>query len=476
MQHYLNYIDGQWRDSSRQLTVMNPSTGEPYATIAQAGIEDANLAMTSARRCVNQGLLTDLRPAQRLTWMLKAAEEIRKITEEAALVLCLENGKNLNTARDEFIEAARYFEYYAGIADKIEGISVPLGKDYINFTQYQPMGVSVQIVPWNFPVSICARSLAPALAAGNAVVVKSPEISPIAMTLLFKAIEKAGFPQGAVHLLCGKGSEIGTHLVKHSETNQIVFTGSVPTGQRILKDAAERATPSVMELGGKSAAIALADVDLDTLLSSVKSGIFYNAGQVCSAMSRLLVHHSRYEEVKKAVVDLAQGLSIGTGEDNPDLTSVVSKNQQQQILQMIESARKEGAAILTGGNAPDLNGYFVSPTIIEASHEMSITQQEVFGPVLVIMPFNDEEQAIEMANGTDFGLVAGVFGEGLSQTLRVANKLIAGQIFINEWFAGGVETPFGGVGLSGFGREKGQEAIYSYVQTRNIGIRLRHNT
>ncbi|MGP4973050.1 aldehyde dehydrogenase family protein [Psychrobacter alimentarius] len=476
MQHYLNYIDNQWRDSSRQLTIMNPSTGEAYATIAQADIEDANLAMTSARRCVNQGLLTDVRPAQRLTWMLKAAEEIRKITEEAALVLCLENGKNLNTARDEFIEAARYFEYYAGIADKIEGISVPLGKDYINFTQYQPMGVSVQIVPWNFPVSICARSLAPALAAGNAVVVKSPEISPIAMTLLFKAIEKAGFPQGAVHLLCGKGSEIGTHLVKHSETNQIVFTGSVPTGQRILKDAAERATPSVMELGGKSAAIALADVDLDTLLISVKSGIFYNAGQVCSAMSRLLVHHSRYEEVKNAVVDLAQSLSIGVGEDNLDLTPVVSKNQQQQILQMIESARQEGAAILTGGNAPDLNGYFVSPTIIEASHEMSIAQQEVFGPVLVIMPFNDEEQAIEMANGTDFGLVAGVFGEGLSQTLRVANKLIAGQIFINEWFAGGIETPFGGVGLSGFGREKGQEAIYSYVQTRNIGIRLRHNT
>ncbi|AMT97594.1 MULTISPECIES: aldehyde dehydrogenase family protein [Psychrobacter] len=476
MQHYLNYIDNQWRDSSRQLTIMNPSTGEAYATIAQADIEDANLAMTSARRCVNQGLLTDVRPAQRLTWMLKAAEEIRKITEEAALVLCLENGKNLNTARDEFIEAARYFEYYAGIADKIEGISVPLGKDYINFTQYQPMGVSVQIVPWNFPVSICARSLAPALAAGNAVVVKSPEISPIAMTLLFKAIDKAGFPQGAVHLLCGKGSEIGTHLVKHSETDQIVFTGSVPTGQRILKDAAERATPSVMELGGKSAAIALADVDLDTLLSSVKSGIFYNAGQVCSAMSRLLVHHSRYEEVKKAVVDLAQGLSIGIGEYNPDLTPVVSKNQQQQILQMIESARQEGAAILTGGNAPDLDGYFVSPTIIEASHEMSIAQQEVFGPVLVIMPFNDEEQAIEMANGTDFGLVAGVFGEGLSQTLRVANKLIAGQIFINEWFAGGIETPFGGVGLSGFGREKGQEAIYSYVQTRNIGIRLRHNT
>lgn len=475
MQHYLNYIDGQWRDSSRQLEVMNPASGEAYATIAQASIEDADLAMAAARRCVSKGLLSDVRPAQRVTWMLKAAEEIRKITEDAALVLCLENGKNLDTARDELIESARYFEYYAGVADKIEGISVPLGKDYINFTQYIPMGVSVQIVPWNFPVSICARSLAPALAAGNAVVVKSPEISPLAMTLLFKAIEKAGFPQGSLNLLCGKGSEVGSHLVKHSEVNQIVFTGSVPTGQRILIDAADRATPSVMELGGKSAAIALEDVDLDTLLSSVKLGIFYNSGQVCSAMSRLLVHRSRYEEVKKAVVALAQSLEIGNGEDNSALTPLASKNQQQQVLSMIEAARQEGATVLTGGEAPDLSGYFVAPTIIEASQDMSITQQEVFGPVLVMMPFDDEDQAVEMANGTDFGLVAGVFGESLSQTMRVANKLIAGQVFINEWFAGGVETPFGGVGLSGFGREKGQEAIYSYVQTRNIGIRLNHS-
>lgn len=475
MQHYLNFIDAKWQDSDSHLTVMNPATDEAYATIAQASIEDADLAMAAARRCVDEGLLIDIRPAERLTWMLKAAEEIRKISEEAALLLCLENGKSLDTARDEFIEAARYFEYYAGITDKIEGTSIPLGKDYINFTQYIPMGVSVQIVPWNFPVSICARSLAPALAAGNAVVVKSPEISPLAMTLLFKAIERAGFPKGAVNLLCGKGSEVGSHLVKHSQTSQIVFTGSVPTGQRILRDAAERATPSVMELGGKSAAIALADADLDNLLNSIKVGIFYNAGQVCSAMSRLLVHRSRYDEVKNAVIDLAENLSIGNGEDNPDLTPLVSKNQQQQVLQIIEAARQEGAVILTGGDAPDLNGYFVKPTIIEASHNMAIAQQEVFGPVLVIMPFDDEDEAVAMANGTDFGLVAGVFGESLNQTLRVANRLVAGQVFINEWFAGGIETPFGGVGLSGFGREKGQEAIYSYVQTRNIGIRLHHH-
>ena len=474
MQHYLNYVDGQWQDSSRQLTVMNPGTAQAYATIAQASIEDADAAMAAARHCVNSGALSDVRPAQRTTWLLKAAEAIREITDEAAMVLCLENGKNFETAREEFVEAARYFEYYAGMADKIEGVSVPLGKDYIDFTQYIPMGVSVQIVPWNFPVSICARSLAPALAAGNAVVVKSPEISPLAMTLLFKAVAKAGFPQGSINLLCGKGSEVGSHLVKHADTNQIVFTGSVPTGQRILKDAAERATPSVMELGGKSAAIALADVDLDSLLRSVKVGIFYNAGQVCSAMSRLLVHRSRYEEVKLAVVALAESLELGQGEAHAELTPVVSKDQQQQILAMIEQARSENANILTGGSAPDLDGYFVLPTIIEATPNMTIAQKEVFGPVLVIMPFDDEAEAIAIANGTDFGLVSGVFGESINQTLRVANRLISGQVFINEWFAGGIETPFGGVGLSGFGREKGQEAIYSYVQTRNIGIRLTH--
>jgi aldehyde dehydrogenase (NAD+) len=472
MQHYLNYIDGQWRDASRQLTVMNPGTGEPYATIAQAGIEDADLAMAAARRCVDSGALTEVRPAIRTGWLLKAAEAIRAIADDGALVACRENGKSLNDARDEFLEAARYFEYYAGMADKIEGISVPLGKDYVDFTQYVPFGVSVQIVPWNFPVSICARSLAPALAAGNAVVIKSPEISPLAMTLLVRAVEQAGFPRGAVNLLCGKGSEVGSHLVKHPDTNQIVFTGSVPTGQRILRDSAERATPSVMELGGKSAAIALADVDLDTLLASVKVGIFFNAGQVCSAMSRLLVHRSRYDEVKAAVVALAEGLSIGQGEGNPDLTPVVSADQQQRVLAMVEQARAEGARVLTGGVAPDLSGYFVAPTVIEATPDMTIAREEVFGPVLVLMPFDDEDEAVALANGTDFGLVAGVFGEGLSQTLRLANRLRGGQVFINEWFAGGIETPFGGVGLSGFGREKGQEAIYSYVQTRNIGIRL----
>ncbi|NAZ47218.1 aldehyde dehydrogenase family protein [Vibrio toranzoniae] len=475
MMHYLNYIDGEWCNSEHSLMVMNPGTAEAYATIAEATIADADRAMAAARRVVNQGILSDIRPAVRTEWMLKAAVAIREMVDEGGLVACRENGKSLQDAKDEFLESARYFEYYAGMADKLEGTSIPLGKDYVDFTQYVPFGVSVQIVPWNFPVSICARSLAPALAAGNAVVIKSPEISPLAMTLLIKAIEKAGFPKGTINLLCGKGSVVGSHLVQHQEVDQIVFTGSVPTGQRILKDSAQRATPSVMELGGKSAAIALKDVNLETLLKSVQVGIFFNAGQVCSAMSRLLIQKERYEEVKAVVVEMAQGLTIGQGESQPDLTPLVSADQQARVLEMIAQAKADGAKILTGGYAPDLSGYFIAPTVIEATPDMRIAQEEVFGPVLVVTSFETEQEAIEIANGTDFGLVAGVFGEKLNQTLRVAQQLRGGQVFINEWFAGGIETPFGGVGLSGFGREKGQEAIYSYVQTRNIAIRLQQD-
>jgi len=229
-----------------------------------------------------------------------------------------------------------------------------------------------------------------------------------------------------------------------------------------------------MELGGKSAAIVLHDADLQNVVSSVRSGIFFNAGQVCSAMSRLLVHKSRYTEVKDAVVKMAESLLIGSGEKQADLTPVVSKAQQNSVMAMIEQAKKEGAKIITGGYVPDMPGYFVAPTIIEATPEMTIAQEEVFGPVLVVMPFDTDTEAVAIANGTDFGLVAGVFGEGLNHVFNVAQQLRGGQVFVNEWFAGGIETPFGGVGLSGFGREKGQEAIYSYVQTRNIAIRLHH--
>ncbi|QIE85616.1 aldehyde dehydrogenase family protein [Pseudomonas nitroreducens] len=472
--HWLNFIDGQWCDSEQRLVVNNPGTGEPVASIAQAGVADAQRALQSARRCVDSGELTRPRPAQRVAWLLAIAAQIRAVIDDGAWVLCQENGKALRDARDEFIEAARYFEYYAGMADKIEGTSIPLGNGYMDFTVYEPMGVSLQIVPWNFPVSICARSLAPALAAGNAVLIKSPELSPLGLCVLLQAIERAGLPRGAVNLLCGRGREIGAYLAGHRDVDQIVFTGSVPTGQSILRGAAERAIPSVMELGGKSAALVFADADRAQLLSSVRNGIFFNAGQVCSALSRLLVHRSLYEEVIADVVAMAEGLSVGLGQDDPDHTPVISAGQLQGIQALCRRAQEQGAVVATGGEAiSGRRGHYMAPTVLrDVRPEMEIAQTEVFGPVLAVMPFDTEEEAIAIANGTDFGLVAGVFTQDLNRALRCARRLRAGQVFVNEWYAGGIETPFGGVGLSGFGREKGQEALYSYVRTKNLAVRI----
>jgi aldehyde dehydrogenase (NAD+) len=472
--HWLNFIDGTWTDSEQHLTVNNPGTTEPVATIAQASVADAERALQAARRCADSGELTRARPAQRVTWLLEIAAQIRAVTEEGAWVLCQENGKSLRDARDEFIEAARYFEYYAGMADKIEGTSIPLGNGYMDFTVYDPMGVSLQIVPWNFPVSICARSLAPALAAGNAVVIKSPEISPLGLCVLLQAIERAGLPQGAVNLICGRGREVGAYMAGHRAVNQIVFTGSVGTGQSILRAAAEHAIPSVMELGGKSAAVVFPDADREQLLASVRNGIFFNAGQVCSAMSRLLVHRSLYEEVVADVVAMAENLAVGLGQDNPDLTPVISAGQLQGIEAMCRRAEEEGAVVATGGEAlSGMRGHFMAPTVFrDVTPQMQIAQAEVFGPVLAVIAFDTEEEAIAIANGTEFGLVAGVFTQDLNRALRCARRLRAGQVFINEWYAGGIETPFGGVGLSGFGREKGQEALYSYVRTKNLAVRI----
>lgn len=474
IQHWLNYIDGQWVDNDQHLTILNPANNQPVATMAQASVADAERALLSARRCADSAELTRVRPAQRVTWLLEIARQIRLVADEGAEILCAENGKTLRDARDEFTEAARYFEYYAGMADKIEGISVPLGNGYMDFTIYEPMGVSLQIVPWNFPVSICARSLAPALAAGNSVVIKSPELSPLGLCVLMQAIERAGLPKGAVNLLCGRGREVGAFLAANKGVDQIVFTGSVPTGQSILRAAAENAVPSVMELGGKSAALVFADADREQLLASVRNGIFFNAGQVCSAMSRLLVERSIYNEVVDQVGALARSLKVGPGSENAELTPVISAAQLQGIQAMCQRAQQEGARVVAGGEAvSSLAGNFMQPTVFcDVTADMDIAQNEVFGPVLAILPFDTEEEAINLANGTDFGLVAGVFTQNLNRALRCSRRLRAGQVFVNEWYAGGIETPFGGVGLSGYGREKGQEALYSYVRTKNLALRI----
>ena len=471
--HYLNLIAGEWRDSDKAIEVLDPATEEVVATIACGGQSEVDEAVEAARRCVISGAMSNMKPADRAALIYQIAQEIRLVSEEAAPLLVAENGKTIEQAHAEFNNAARYFEYYAGMADKIEGRSIPLGQDYVDFTIYEPIGVSAQIVPWNFPVDLCGRSLAPALAAGNAVVVKSPELTPLSMCYIALACQRAGLPADALSLICGYGNEAGAALASHEDIDQIVFTGSVATGKAIMHNAADRALPCVMELGGKSAAVVFPDADLDVLMSSVDWGIFFNAGQVCSAMSRLLVHEDIHDRVLGRVTELAESQSIGPGVDSCDLTPLASKHQQTQVAQMCATARQQGAKLVTGGEVADRPGYFMQPTVFDqVLPEMEIFQNEVFGPVLSVSTFKTEEEAWQLANATDFGLVAGIFTNDLNISMRGAKAIKAGQIFVNEWYAGGVETPFGGIKLSGFGREKGQEALYSYVTTKNVAIRL----
>lgn len=469
-----NWIAGQWEtDAVDILTVDNPATGKALARIACAGKAEVDRAVTAARKAFQSSLLQTSHPRVRAELMFRIAERIRAHRDEGARILCLESGKPLRDAYGEFDEAARYFEYYGGIADKLEGKSIPLGEKYMDFTVYEPYGVSAQIIPWNFPVSLCARSLAPALAAGNAVVLKSPELTPLGMVFIAKACEEAGVPAGMVNLLCGLGHEAGAALVAHPGVDQIVFTGSAPTGQRIMHAAAERVVPCVLELGGKSAAIVYPDANLSKVLESVRNGIFLNAGQVCSALSRLVIHDSIYDETIKAISEMIQGLSIGDGLDNADITPVISAAQRDKIANLCNQAVEQGARLVTGGQVVDRPGYFYAPTLFaDVTKEMAIAQEEVFGPVLVAIRYQSEEEAIQLANGTPFGLVSGVFTNDINLAMRAAQKLEASQVFVNEWFAGGIETPFGGRKRSGFGREKGIEAIYNYLQTKNIAIAL----
>jgi aldehyde dehydrogenase (NAD+) len=475
-QYWQNYIGGKWVDAKagRRITVEDPATAEPIAEIARAEAADIDHAVGAARDCADSRVLVNMRPGKRSRMLLDVAAYLRQRAEEIGRVLTLESGIQLDEGRDEVEITARYFEYYGGLADKIEGRYIPLGKEFVDYTIPEPHGVSAHIVPWNFPPELAGRGLGPALAAGNAVVVKSPELDPLAMTYVAEACEAAGFPPGAVNIVCGYGHDAGAALTAHPGVDQIVFTGSVETGKAILRAAAERLVPAVVELGGKSAGIVLPDADLEQVAHSVKWGIFYFAGQVCSAQSRLLVHTSIYDQTVERLRKVVDALTVGPGINNNFLTPVISARQRDRVQSLVEAGLKEGArAVTEGGRVVGHKGYFVEPTLLtEVRPDMRVMQEEIFGPVLAICPYDTLEEAIRIANGTQYGLCAGVYTKNIDKAHWIASRLVAGQVYVNQWFAGGIETPFGGVRQSGFGREKGQEAINSYIRTKNVGVRI----
>jgi aldehyde dehydrogenase (NAD+) len=469
-----NYVGGEWRNAKTTIVVDNPATGEPYAEIACAGASDVDDAVAAARSAFATRALYEMAPHARMMLLLRIANEIRAMADEIVPVMVGENGKSVGFAKDEIECAAQYFEYYGGIADKVFGKSIPLGGGFVDYTQMVPFGVSAQIVPWNFPLEIAARSIAPALACGNAVVCKSPELSPLSMCFLVTACERAGLPKGYFNLLCGYGDKAGEAMTSHPGVNQVVFTGSVVTGQRILRRAAESIIPCVLELGGKSAGIVYKDADLDQTASSAAIGIFAHAGQVCSAGSRLIVHKSVHDEVVDKMVAWIKSKTMGPGSEDHFLTPLISAAQRDKVEAFALAAVQAGATAVTGGRRPaDLPGFYMQPTILTGvTTDMEINTSEVFGPVLSVLKFEEPEEALQIANGTDYGLAAGVYTRDLKQAHWTADRLEAGTVFVNQWFVGGNETPFGGFKKSGYGREKGVEAMANYCQTRNIGIRL----
>jgi len=477
--YWQNYIDGAWVDGGAgRVDVINPGTGAVLAQHALADEADVDRAVQAARRVHLSGVLTAMRPVERGRIVQAIGRYLLDRKDEIAQVLTAEQGKPLWEARKEVDGAARYFEYYGNQAETLEGRSIPLGQGYFDFTHYEPYGVSAQIIPWNYPLEMTARSLSTGLATGNSCVIKTPELTPLSNWIFAEAAEAVGLPRGAVNILCGWGHQAGAALSGHPDVNQIVFTGSVKTGIAIATAAAANVVPCVLELGGKSAAIVHDDADLDRFENDIRWGIYFNAGQVCSAMSRVIVHESRHDELVERAVKIAKSMSVGPGSERPEpglnMGAMVSESQRDRAAAMVAEAEAQGATVATGGRKMNIPGAFLEPTVMtHVTPDMIIAQEEVFGPVLSVIPFGDDAEAIEIANGTQYGLVGGVFTRDLDRATRAAQKLRAGQIFVNEWFAGGVETPFGGYGKSGYGREKGREALWNYIQTKNVAISIR---
>jgi acyl-CoA reductase-like NAD-dependent aldehyde dehydrogenase len=471
-----NFVAGRWVEGARgrRISLEDPATGAPLAEIARAEVEDVDRAVAAARMAFDAGALCARKPERHAALMFRIADELEALTDRIGVTECRDNGKRISDARAQAGESARYFRYYGGIADKLEGRTIPLGEAYLDYTLLEPYGVSAQIVPWNYPLQLAVRSVSCALAAGNAVVVKAPVLCPLSVCLLGEACQRAGLAEGAVNILCGPGGEVGKALVGHPGVDQVVFTGSVPTGRAILRQAAQRIIPSVMELGGKSAGVVYADADLDAVAEDVMTGAFSNAGQLCSILSRLIVQKSVYPDLLERIVRRTEALRVGPGIEDCHITPLISAAQLAKVDGFCRRAEAAGAVRILGGRpVADLPGHFFPPTIYgEIRSDMEIAREEIFGPVLSLLRFQTPEEAVSLANGTDFGLVAGVYTQDLTLAHWTARKLVAGQVFVNEWFAGGVETPFGGTRQSGFGREKGQEALLNYVQTKNVAVRL----
>ncbi|NHM31335.1 aldehyde dehydrogenase family protein [Neobacillus terrae] len=473
------YIGGEWiiPNKERLIEVKNPGDGSTLAFVPRGDKEEIDLAVNAAKKAFHSQEWKKFSPYNRGKILYQAAEIIRENREELAKLETLDVGKPLTQSAVDVEIAARYFEYYAGVADKIFGETIPVEPGIIDYTVREPIGIVGHIIPWNYPLQIASRSISVSIATGNAAVLKPAEDTPLTTLKLVELIEPLGLPKGIVNVVTGYGHEAGAALSGHPDINHITFTGSVETGKRVMESAAQNIVPVTLELGGKSPNIVFADCNEEQALKWVLKSIVQNSGQTCSAGSRLVIEKSIKENFIRKLAAAMEELSIGLGIDNHDLGPVLSKKQFDRIQSFIDLARKDGIRILTGGDRRLVEGcglgYYFEPTILDnvpVSHYLA--QEEIFGPVLTVTTFQTEEEAIEIANGTPYGLVAGVWTENVGIAHRVASQLQCGQVFINHYGAGGgIAQPFGGYKKSGFGREKGLEALQNYTQVKNVALK-----
>ena len=473
-------IDGERAEASDRGTfeVSDPSSGGLLATVAKATKDDVDRAVSAAQAALESKAWGGAAPADRGRILYRIAQALRDRAEELANLESRDNGKPLRQARTDLQVAARYFEFFAGIADKIMGHTIPLAPGFLDYTVREPIGVSAQIIPWNYPIQIGARGVAPALAAGCTVVLKPAEDAPMTALRLGEIAIDCGLPRGVLNVLPGMGPEAGAALASHPGINQLTFTGSVEVGIAVAKMAADNVVPVTMELGGKSPNIVFADADMEATAQGVANAIFQNAGQTCSAGSRLLVQRQAHDELVARVVERAKAMRVGPGVSDPDMGPIISKKQLETVERYVKIGEGEGARVVAGGKRPSgtdmKDGFFFQPTVLDrVAPEMRIAQEEIFGPVLAVMAFDDVEDAIAIANRSQYGLVAGVWTRDINKAMTIASRIKTGQVFINTYGAGGgVELPFGGYKKSGYGREKGLDSLASYTQIKNVCVRF----
>jgi len=457
--------------------VFDPSSGSVLATVGKATKADVDRAVQAAHAALESKAWGGMAPAERGRIMLRIAQALRDRTEELAMLESQDNGKPLRQARTDVQVAARYFEFFGGVADKIMGSTIPIGPGFLDFTIREPIGVSAQIVPWNYPIQIGARGVAPALATGCAVVLKPSSEAPMTALRLGEIALACGLPAGVLNVVPGTGSEAGTALASHPDVNQLTFTGSVGVGIDVARMAAANVVPVVMELGGKSPNIVFADADLDLAVQGVSNAIFQNAGQTCSAGSRLLVERGAHDALVERLVTRARAMRVGPGVTDPDMGPIISRRQLETIESYVNAGRDEGATIAAGGARPSDpalgGGFFYSPTLLDkVQPDMRVAQEEIFGPVLAILTFEGIDDAIRLANRSQYGLVTGIWTRDINKAMALASSVKSGQVFINTYGAGGgVELPFGGYKKSGYGREKGLESLASYTQVKNVCVK-----